>query len=98
MIETLTSDYDEALKLKERIEELKIVRYLTTTDTIRGWQECIYMYSDDENEKKHRADMLLRGWNKVDSQSLISIYSNLYNGKAVRVPCGVYSRSVKSEI
>lgn len=96
MFGTLTSDYDIALKIKSTIEKLKIVRHSQQTSYIYGYHQVTFLYSDEESRMKHESDMILRGWTKVETQTNVSIYSNLYSKVSIRVPCAVYEKSVTS--
>lgn len=96
MLGTLTSDYNEGLKILEKLNELKIVKHFEKSYFTYGFKEVVYLYSSQEYKENHKKEMLSNGWAEVDGQSNMSIYSNLYEKRYIRVPCGIYEKSIEN--
>ncbi|MDU2672678.1 MAG: hypothetical protein E7C49_11770 [Clostridium sp.] len=96
MIGSITSDYNTGLKVLERINELKIVKHSEKISHIYGYHQVIFMYSDENTRDKHESDMILRGWSKMEAQNYVSIYSNLYEERYLKVLCSVYEKDISA--
>lgn len=96
MIEAITTDYNIGLGILERIQEQKIVKHSEKISHIYGFHEVIFMYSNEESQAKHEADMLLRGWSKIEAQNYISIYSNSLKKICLKAPCSIYKKDISS--
>lgn len=96
MLGTLTTDYNEGLNILKKINEIKIVKHFEKSYFTYGFKEAVYLYSSQEEKESHKKEMLSNGWTEVDGQSNIGIYSNLYEKRYIRVPCGIYEKSIES--
>lgn len=95
MLGTLTSDYNEGLKILEKINEFKIVKHFEKSYFTYGFKEAVYLYSTKEDRDAHKEEMIKDGWTEVDGQSNVSIYSNLHEKRYIRVPCNIYEKSME---
>lgn len=97
MIGAITTDYETGLKVKDRINELEIVKHSEKICHIYGLHQVIFMYSNDEVRKKHESDMILRGWSKINKyEDEVTIYDNKYEKISLKAPCNIYGKNIKT--
>lgn len=97
MLGSLTSDYNEGLKILKKIMELKTVKHSEKSYFIYGFKQIIYLYSTEDIQKEHKKKMTSSGWSEVEGQTYVSIYSNLYEKRFIRVLCSFYEKPIDDE-
>lgn len=98
MIGTLTDDFETGIKVKEKIDKLKIVIHTENYIYIRGVKQVIYLYANEEIKEKHKKEMINFGLKPMDKEGYMYIYydsdENNENNEKMLIPCQVYEKKI----
>lgn len=99
MIGSLTTDYKKGLKLKEILNNKKMIKYSENISPVFGYHQIIFMYADDNMKEINKNSMIKDGWAVVDGQDRMFLANNFYGDedyKDTLVPIGIYEKQIKN--